>query len=116
MPRIGIIVDKVSESADWRGVNRNQLAVLVKDELTATDPAIRTNRPRDLGMIDARMHCARFVRHCIQACAIGPLPNLPNQWPFVEQLTERGHIVTHLILRQYSFQVELEKRIVSEPG
>jgi len=75
-------------------LDRNQFAVLVIYELPATDSAVWANRSRHLGAIDARVHRARFVRHRLKTCPVGPLTNLTNDRPFAEQASERRHIVS----------------------
>jgi hypothetical protein len=82
--------------ANWTlgiALDRNQLAVFVTNELSATDAAVRANRAGDACAIGARMHRARFVRHRLQAGAIFALADLPNERPSREQRSERCHVV-----------------------
>jgi hypothetical protein len=69
--------------------DRNQFAVLVINELTATDSAVRANRAGDACTIGARMHRASFVRHRLQPSPVRPPANLTNERPFREQRSER---------------------------
>jgi hypothetical protein len=62
--------------------DRNQFAVLVINELTATDSAVRANRAGDACTIGARMHRASFVRHRLQPSPVRPPANLTNERPF----------------------------------
>ena len=41
--------------------DRNQFAILVINQLSAPNSAIRTNRTRDFRIVDPRVHRARFV-------------------------------------------------------
>src|SRR5215471_120550 len=62
--------------------DRNQFPILVKNQLAAADATIGTNRARYLSTIDARMHCARLLRHRLETCPVFPFANLANQRPF----------------------------------
>src|SRR5207248_4808278 len=73
--------------------DRNQFAILVENKLPAPDSAVRANRSCHLGAIDSRVHRTRLIRHRLKTCAIGPLTNLTNQWPFAEQASERRHSI-----------------------
>ena len=78
--------------------DRNQFPILMENQLTAADAAIRANGARDFCVIDARVHRARFVRHRLQAGAIFALADLPNERPFRKQ---REHNL-YLFLRGWS--------------
>ena len=78
--------------ANWTlgiALDRNQLAVFVINELSATDSAVRANRAGDACAIGARMHRASFVRHRLQPSPVRPPANLTNERPFREQRSER---------------------------
>src|SRR5438445_6636653 len=56
--------------------NGDELAVLVINELPATNAAVWANRSRHLRIVDARMHRARLIRHRLKTGAVGPLADL----------------------------------------
>ena len=64
----------------------------MKNQLAATDPAIRANRARHLRIVDPRMHRARFVRHRLKASAIFPFANLSDEWPFRKQTYHKSSL------------------------
>jgi hypothetical protein len=85
--------------------DRNQFPILVINELPASNSAIRTNRARNLRVIDACMHRTRFVGHRLKAGAVGALTNLTDERSFGEK-TERR---VHLIRFRPCLQLSLEK-------
>jgi len=72
--------------------DRNQFAVFVINELPAAHSAVRANRSRNLRVVDAGVHRARFVGHRFKAGAVGALTNLTDERPFRQQACERRHI------------------------
>src|SRR5689334_12898101 len=79
---------------DWRfgiALDRNQFAVLMKNQLAAADAAIGTNRTRDFRSIGPRAHRARFVRHRLETSAILAFANLAHEWPLRKQINQQGH-------------------------
>src|SRR4029079_11878375 len=59
----------------------NDFAVLVINELSATDAAIRTNRPGDFGSIDARMQRACGFGHSFHSGSACAVTDLTQKWP-----------------------------------
>jgi hypothetical protein len=57
----------------------------MKNQLAATDTAVRANRSCHFRTIDPRVHRAGLVRHGLKTGAIGALTNLTNERPFREQ-------------------------------
>src|SRR5262249_11028509 len=75
-------------------------ALLVEDQLTAPDTAIRTNRARHLRIINARMHRPRVFRHRLRTGAIFALPYLAKNRPFPEPGEHAEHLTTFRHRRQ----------------
>ena len=91
----------------------NQFPILMINQLSASDAAVRTNRACDLCIIDTRMHRACRVRHRLKTGAVLAPANLPNERPFRKQ---REHDL-YLFLRYWiglqwfeSVVVELAKQ------
>src|SRR5216117_3635947 len=55
----------------------NQFTVLVINQLPAPDSAVRTNRARDLRIINPGMHRTRLVRHRLKTGAVLVFADLP---------------------------------------
>src|SRR4029077_20767372 len=71
-----------------------EFAVFVENQLTASDTAIRTNRARYLSIINARMHCARLLRHRLGTSAVFAFADLANNRPFREPGEHTEHLTT----------------------
>jgi hypothetical protein len=80
----------------------------VKNELAATNTAVRANRVGHLRIIDPRVHRVRFFRHRLQAGAIFALANLPYERPFRKQ---RAHVLNSVLRSRGELQ-SLESLIV----
>src|SRR5215472_18296276 len=72
-------------------LDRNQFAILVINQLAASDAAVRTYRTRHFCSVDSRVHSARVVRHRLETCAVFAFTNLPDKRPSRKQLSQRGH-------------------------
>src|SRR6266540_6617581 len=86
-------------------LDRDQVAVLVINQLTAADAAVRTNGARNFRVVRACMHRACLVGHRLEARAVLAFANLPNKWPFRKQ---REHNL-HPSLRGWSESQSLKK-------
>src|SRR4029077_16592005 len=71
--------------------NRNQLAFLMKDELTAADGTVRAYRPGYFRSVILGTKRLRVVAHRFRAGAISAVQNLTEHWPlerkFLDHLT-----------------------------
>src|SRR6185437_1204988 len=68
--------------------NRNQLVVLVKNQLAAAYAAIWANRARHLCSLGPRTKIAGLLRHGFNACSISACLDLFNDWPARKQFPE----------------------------
>src|SRR2546428_13862331 len=70
--------------------DRDQLSILVIDELSATNPAVGTNRGRDLRAIVLGTQIARAFRHGFRSSAIDAGFNLLDERPAGKQIIEHS--------------------------
>jgi hypothetical protein len=70
--------------------DRDQLALLVKDELSTSDAAVGTNGAGDLRSLMLWLEVAGLFRHRFNASTIGACLNLPDQRPTREQISDQG--------------------------
>ena len=84
-------------------LDRNQLSVLMVDQLSATNSAVRTNRARHAGIIGPGVHRARLLRHRFKASAILAFTELSQQRPFRKPIKHRHHLNKFRFRRQFWF-------------
>ena len=74
-------------------LDRNQLIVLVIDELSAADRAVGTDRAGDLGVVVLGAQVARALTHGFRPGAVGAGANLGDQGPTGKQIIEHGSLL-----------------------
>src|SRR5438270_12382891 len=91
----------------------DDLAVAMKDELSASDAAVGTDRTRHFGLLVLRPQGACRVAHRIGAGAVASIAKLANERPLEQKLGEHGKSVCKaLSLRKTSSQ----SRVVTSPA
>ena len=73
-------------------LDRNQLPIFVINQLSTTHAAIWTNRARHFRSVDTSMHCTGLIGHRLQPRTVLAFTNLPQQWPFRQQLKHPRHL------------------------
>src|SRR6266403_858822 len=72
----------------------------MENQLAAPHTAIRTDRARYVGIINARMHRTRLFRHRLETSAILAVEDLANNRPFREPGEHTEHLTTFRRSRQ----------------